>query len=543
MCNLNTLTLKHNHMKDFAELFSQLDQTTKTNAKVDALVRYFAQATEVDRLWAMALLAERRPKRTVNTTLLRTWAAEMANVPLWLFEESYHVVGDLAETIALVLPTREEEDEQSLTYWINYIRQFSSLEEAGKRERVRAAWASMDYGERFIFNKLITGNFRVGVSQKLMVRALSKYSNVEENVLAHRLMGNWSPDDISFEQLVFGENPRDDISKPYPFYLAYQLEDELESLGNPAEWLAEYKWDGIRGQIIVRDGQVFVWSRGEELVTDKYPEYQALANFLPDGTVLDGEIMPFKEGRPLPFQLLQTRIGRKNVTKKYLEEVPVVLICYDLLEWQGEDLREKPMAERRELLENLVENYPTAGVLLLSEKIEFDSWEDLTTIRLGSREKFSEGLMLKRKSSTYKTGRKRGDWWKWKVDALTIDAVMIYAQRGHGRRANLYTDFTFAVWDGDALVPFTKAYSGLTDAEFREITNWVRKNTLERFGPVRAVEPVQVFEIAFEGIQASSRHKSGVALRFPRISRWRKDKPAGEANTIGDLKEILAAHG
>ncbi len=530
-------------MKDFAELFSQLDQTTKTNVKVDALVGYFAQATEVDRMWAMALLAERRPKRTINTTLLRTWAAEMAEVPLWLFEESYHVVGDLAETIALVLPQPDLEDQQSLTYWINYIREFPKLEEAARRERVRAAWASMDYGERFIFNKLITGNFRVGVSQKLMVRALAKYAQVEENVLAHRLMGNWSPDDISFEQLVFGENPRDDISKPYPFYLAYQLEEALESLGNPDEWLAEYKWDGIRGQIIVRDGQVFVWSRGEELVTDKYPEYQALASFLPDGTVLDGEIMPFKDGRPLPFQLLQTRIGRKNVTKKYLEEVPVVLICYDLLEWQGEDLREKSMTERRELLENLLEKYPTSGILLLSEKIEFDSWEDLTTIRLGSREKFSEGLMLKRKSSTYKTGRRRGDWWKWKVDALTIDAVMIYAQRGHGRRANLYTDFTFAVWDGDALVPFTKAYSGLTDAEFREITNWIRKHTLERFGPVRAVEPVQVFEIAFEGIQASSRHKSGVALRFPRISRWRKDKPAAEANTMEDLKGILAAHG
>lgn len=526
-------------MKDFAAMFSQLDQTTKINVKVDALVGYFAQATEADRLWAMALLAERRPKRTVNTTLLRTWAAEMSGVPLWLFEESYHVVGDLAETIALVLPVRVGEDEQSLTYWINYIRQFSSVDDAAKRERVRSAWTTMDYGERFIFNKLITGNFRVGVSQKLMVRALAKYSKVEENVLAHRLMGNWSPDDTSFEQLVFGENPRDDISKPYPFYLAYQLENELETLGNPEEWQAEYKWDGIRGQIIVRDGQVFVWSRGEELVTDKYPEYQTLANFLPDGTVLDGEIMPFKDGRPLPFQLLQTRIGRKNVTKKYLDEVPVVLICYDILEWQGEDVRERPIVERRALLENLLEKYPTAGILLLSEVIEFESWEDLTAIRLGSREKFSEGLMLKRKNSTYKTGRRRGDWWKWKVDALVIDAVMIYAQRGHGRRANLYTDFTFAVWDGDALVPFTKAYSGLTDAEFREITNWVRKHTLEKFGPVRAVEPVQVFEIAFEGIQASSRHKSGVALRFPRMSRWRQDKPAAEANTIEDLKLIL----
>ncbi len=526
-------------MKDFADLFIKLDQTNKTNAKVDALVGYFEQATDSDRLWTMALMSHRRPRRTVNTTLLRTWAAAYSGVPLWLFEESYHVVGDLAETIALVLPKKEEDHEKSLTDWVNYIQDLKDLDDSEKRTQIFAAWSSMNYEERFIFNKLITGGFRVGVSQKLMVRALSRFSGVEENLLAHRLMGNWSPDDTTFKELVFEEHPQDDISRPYPFYLAYQLDEKPENLGEPAGWQAEYKWDGIRGQVIVREDEIFVWSRGEELVTDKFPEYEPLAKLLPNGTVLDGEILPFKDGKPLSFNVLQTRIGRKNITKKHLESAPVALMAYDLLEWQGKDIRQEPMQKRRELLENLVAKHNTNGTLLLSDTVEFNTWNELAELRENAREQHSEGIMLKRKDSPYRTGRKRGDWWKWKVDPLTIDAVMIYAQRGHGRRANLYTDFTFAVWDGDNLVPFTKAYSGLTDKEFNEITNWVKKNTVERFGPVRSVTPYHVFEIAFEGIQESSRHKSGVALRFPRISRWRKDKPKEEANTREDLLGIL----
>ncbi len=530
-------------MKLFANLFQQLDQTTKTNAKIAALADYFAEATEQDRLWTIALLSHRRPKRTVNTTLLRTWAAEYADVPLWLFEESYHVVGDLAETIALVLPNHPEDSDQSLTYWINYIRQLGEVQESEKQQKVLAAWQTLPYAQRFIFNKLITGGFRVGVSQKLMVKALAQYTALEESTLSHRLMGNWSPDDSTFEELILTENPRDDISKPYPFYLAYALDDEPTELGEPEAWIAERKWDGIRGQLIVRDDELFVWSRGEELVTDKFPEYAPLAQQLPNGTVLDGEIMPFKDGNPLPFNVLQTRIGRKNVTKGILQKAPVVLIAYDVLEWRGEDIREKPMQERRQILEHLVEKYPTNGVILLSEMVSFGNWEKLAKEREKSRQYYSEGIMLKRKDSPYKSGRKRGDWWKWKIDPLTIDAVMIYAQRGHGRRANLYTDFTFAVWDGDQLVPFTKAYSGLTDKEFRQITAWVNRNTIDRFGPVRSVTPTYVFEIAFEGIQASNRHKSGVALRFPRILRWRKDKPIEEANTLEDLKGLLELYG
>lgn len=530
-------------MKRFAQMFTTLDQTTKTNNKVDALADYFPQAAE-DILWAIAILSHRRPKRTVNTTQLRVWAAEYSGIPLWLFEDSYHVVGDLAETITLVLPKPTETSDHSLTYWINYIKGLADLEEEEKKVKIIDAWKQLSRPERYIFNKLITGNFRVGVSQKLMVRALAKYTEIEENLLMHRLMGNWTPDETSFEKLVLTENPLDDISKPYPFYLAYALEEDPTTLGTPSDWQIERKWDGIRGQIIIREGKVFVWSRGEELVTDKFPEYHELAKALPDGTVLDGEILPFQDSKPLGFNILQTRIGRKNITKNILKKAPVILMAYDLLEWEGKDIRPLPMAERRHLLEALVEKYDTGGILKLSELVDIKSWEHLEEERSISRQYFSEGLMLKRKDSEYKAGRKKGDWWKYKVDPLVIDAVMIYAQRGHGRRANLFSDFTFAVWDeAGGLVPFTKAYSGLTDKEFNEITAWVRKNTIERFGPVRSVTPTHVFEIAFEGIQASSRHKSGVALRFPRISRWRKDKPVKEANTLADLKGMLEVYG
>lgn len=530
-------------MKKFAELFTRLDQTNKTLAKVAALVDYFKKTDDSDRLHAMALLSHRRPKRGVKTSLMREWAAEIAGVPAWLFEDSYRVVGDLAETIALVLPPPTEHTDRSLTYWFNETKKLGSLSEEEKKERITSAWRGLNATERFLFNKLITGSFRVGVSQKLMMRALSQYSGQEENVIAHRLMGNWTPDSTTYEELILSENPLDDISKPYPFYLAYALENNPAELGAPDEWQIERKWDGIRGQLIVRNGELFVWSRGEELVTDKFPEYHPLAELLPDGTVLDGEILPFRDGKPLTFNILQTRIGRKNITKKILESAPVVLMAYDILEYQGEDIRERPLRKRREILENLADSLPPNDILLLSEVISPATWEDAAAERENSREHLSEGLMLKRKDSPYRAGRKKGDWWKWKVEPLTIDAVMIYAQQGSGRRANLYTDYTFAVWDGDKLVPFTKAYSGLTDAEFRSITAWVRKNTLERFGPVRSVKPRHVFEIAFEGINKSTRHKSGVALRFPRMLRWRKDKPVAEANTLEDLQKMLELYG
>ncbi|MBT8409294.1 MAG: ATP-dependent DNA ligase [Alphaproteobacteria bacterium] len=530
-------------MRQFAELFTRLDQTTKTTLKVAALASYFKTASENDTLWTIALLSGRRPKRTVTTTLLRAWAAERAGIPLWLFEESYPIVGDLAETIALVLPPPGSGSDNTLSDWIALIRGLAGADEPARKAAILQAWDRLETTERFVFNKLITGGFRMGVSQKLMTRALSRATGIDEADLAHRLMGDWSPDTVSFEGLILAPDPSADLSKPYPFYLAYQLDGAASDLGPPANWAAEHKWDGIRGQLILRGGEHFLWSRGEELMTDRFPELAALRDFIPPGTVLDGEVLAWAADAPLPFNALQKRIGRKTVPKKLLAEAPVILKAYDLLEWQGEDIRARPFAERRALLDALAGEVPADAPFAPSPLLEFADWQALASIRETSREIGAEGVMLKKLDAPYRDGRRKGDWWKWKVDPLVIDAVMIYAQQGHGRRANLFTDFTFAVRDGNALVPFTKAYSGLTDAEFREITAWVKKNTVERFGPVRSVTPAHVFEIAFEGIQQSPRHKSGVALRFPRMSRWRRDKPVDEANTVQDLKEMLRAYG
>lgn len=532
-------------MNRFAALFNAIDQSTKTTVKVAALADYFNDANDMDRLWTVALFSGRRPKRAVTTTRLREWAAEAANIPLWLFEDSYAVVGDLAETIALVLPPKKTRDNSNLSIWINDLRSLANVDEPDRKTFVLNAWQRLGGTERFVFNKLITGGFRMGVSQKLMTRALSRATGKPEAELAHRLMGNWHPDDVTWHQLIEAEDASADASRPYPFYLAYALEDGPEALGDPKDWRAEWKWDGIRGQLILRDSTYFVWSRGEELMTDRFPELARAIDHVPPGTVLDGELLvwPADQDKPSSFNALQARIGRKTVPKKLLTEAPVVLHAYDMLEWQGNDLREMPFADRRALLEKACADLPSEAPVRLSPQHRFNDWATLATLRSTAREENAEGLMLKRGDSPYLAGRKKGDWWKWKLDPLTIDAVMIYAQSGSGRRANLFTDFTFAVWNGNDLVPFTKAYSGLTDAEFREITAWVRKNTLQRFGPVRQVTPHHVFEIAFEGIQPSSRHKSGVALRFPRMSRWRQDKPLAEANTLDDLNEMLRIYG
>ena len=528
-------------MRALSNMFQSLDQTTSTNAKVEALAAYFKVASDSDKIWTIAMLSHRRPRRTVNYRLLGEWASEEAGLPEWLFAESYHVVGDLAETIAMLIPEgkRKKRSSRTLTDYMKLMIRLREEDDETKKKEITRVWRSMNQQERFIFNKLITGGLRVGVSQKLMVRALSKHTGIDENRLALRLMGKWDPSDTTFEQLVLAENSEEDLSRPYPFYLAYPLDMEAEQLGNIGEWQAERKWDGIRGQIIVRKGKLYVWSRGEELVTDKYPEFWPLAELLPDGTVMDGEILAYKDGRPLPFQAMQRRIGRKTVAKKHLQEIPVRMIVYDLLEWQGTDIRKSPLDQRRALLEQMLREHLVQDILNLSPVIDATTWTGLKEERLVAREHHCEGLMLKRKDSIYQVGRKRGDWWKWKVDPYSVDAVMIYAQRGHGRRANMYTDFTFAVWDDGKLVSFAKAYSGLKNEEFEEITRWVRRNTIERFGPVSVVPPVHVFELHFEGIARSGRHKSGIAVRFPRIHRWRKDKTPDQADTLAMLEALL----
>lgn len=527
-------------MKQFAELFSQLDQTNKTSEKVRILKAYFEVAPDKDKLWALALFTHKRPRRQIRTSLLKEWVAEVSKVPMWLFAESYSVVGDLAETFALLLPPPASEQDRGLSWWIDFFVALGKEDDATKKEKVLLAWQSMTQQEIFVFTKLMTGSFRIGVSQSLVVRAVSEVAKVEQSVVAHRIMGHWHPDTTTFQSLILEESPDDNLSRPYPFYLAYPLESPPENLGPPQDWQAEWKWDGIRGQLIMRKNSVFIWSRGEELVTDKFPELADLAHSLPNGTVLDGEILPFKDNKPLPFGILQTRIGRKNLSKKHLQDAPVSFMAYDVLEWQEKDYRQQPLTERRRTLEKLHQELaPNNPQFLISTLVNFSQWDDLIASRNSSRQMFAEGLMLKALTSDYKVGRKRGDWWKWKIDPLTIDGVLIYAQKGSGRRADLYTDYTFGLWENQELIPFAKAYSGLTDEEIRKVDAFVKRNTKEKFGPVRTVTPKLVFEIAFEGIQKSTRHKSGVALRFPRIMRWRRDKNVEDANSLEELKGIL----
>ncbi|MBA3829864.1 MAG: ATP-dependent DNA ligase [Taibaiella sp.] len=519
-------------MRRFAQLIEQLNNTTKTNDKRDALVAYLHDAADADKLWLVALFTGRRPRRVVSSRLLSEWCMELADIQPWLFMESYHAVGDLAETISLILPPATEEDtEESVTDLMLQIQKLQKADDAAKKAFVLQQWKHLSPASALIFNKLLTGGFRIGVSQNMVIQALALYAGKEVQEVAHLISGSCDPYSITFATLIHESNIAVDASKPYPFFLAYPLEAELEDMGEPEEWQIEWKWDGIRGQLIRRGGSLYLWSRGEELITDKFPEIESLLPLLPDGVVLDGEVLSYRNGLPLSFQYLQTRITRKTVSKKQLTDAPVVFMAYDLLEYEGNDLRTMPMEERRALLEQLVSGI-TSAHLILSPLVMIKEWNELPQRMPEVRENGCEGFMLKRRSSAYQAGRRRGDWWKWKVAPLTVDAVMIYAQKGHGKRSNFYTDYTFAVRDGAQLVPFAKAYSGLTDKEITEVDKFIRQNSMEQFGPVRTVKPAMVFEIAFEGIAESNRHKSGVAVRFPRILRWRTDKKVEEINTV-----------
>ncbi|MDA9554790.1 ATP-dependent DNA ligase [Pelobium sp.] len=536
-------------MKSFAQLFLSLDETNKTNEKVKVLVDYLQTVSDEDKINMLALFTGRKPKRQINSTQLKDWAMELTHIPEWLFKESYDVVGDLAETISLLLPPPRNQQDKTLTEWIAEINSIQNFDETQKKEWLLNAWDSLQQQEKFVFNKILTGGFRVGVSQSLVIKAIAQISGLEATVLAHRLMGNWQPQNFSFQDLTAAEDGSSDHSRPYPFFLAHPIQETSEKnksveelkneLGKADEWQAEFKWDGIRAQIIKRANEIFIWSRGEDLATDKFPELHSFINDLPNGTVLDGEILAFKDNKPLPFNILQTRIGRKSISKKLLQENPVAFIAYDVMEFEHQDIRNKSQEARRFILEQVQAASNHQDIFRISEIILANNWENLALAREKSRELMAEGLMLKRKSAAYQVGRKRGDWWKWKIDPLSIDAVMIYAQKGHGRRADLYTDYTFAVWQGDKLVPFAKAYSGLTDKEIKQVDAFVKRNTLEKFGPVRTVKPELVFEIGFEGINRSTRHKSGVALRFPRILRWRIDKKKEEADSLDSLIALL----
>ncbi len=529
-------------MKNFTNLYLKLDQTNKTNDKIAAMVKYFETADPKNAAWAIYFLSGRKPKRIIPTAKLREWAGEVSGVEEWLFEKSYDAVGDLAETIALLLPDHENASDLPLHIWVEQgILPLRNESEEAQKVAVLEAWSELDSDQRFIWNKLVTGSFRVGVSQRLVTRALSQFSEIETETIAHRLMGTWQPDAEFYTNLIDKDASDADISRPYPFFLAHQADFPIEDLGEIGEWQIEWKWDGIRAQLIRRENESFLWSRGEDLITERFPEIADASEFLPDGTVLDGEILAWSGGEVMPFAQLQRRIGRKTIGKKLLKEVPVAILCYDLLEFEGEDWRAKEITERRAKMEEILKNLPDEAnqKIISSPVIEEKTWKDLAELRKESRARQVEGFMLKRKTSPYRVGRPRGDWWKWKIEPLTVDAVMIYAQRGTGKRASLYTDYTFAVWSGDELVPFAKAYSGLTDAEIRKVDNFVRRNTIETFGPVRSVKKKLVFEIAFEGIQISTRHKSGIAVRFPRILRWRKDKKPEDADSLETIHALL----
>lgn len=527
-------------MKAFVDLFDAIDGTTKTTQKVQAITAYLQQAKEADKVFAIAILIGIKPKRAVKTTDLRLWASERSGIPLWLLEESYFIVGDLAETITHIIPSGIAQQDLSLRAIFADLSTLKTRAYEQQKALILSYWDQLSGSALFVFNKFITGNLRIGVSRKLVVKALAQYLALDEASIEHRLIGKWDPFQETMESLFLSNIAEDKHFLPYPFYLAYPVEADLENLGSLSDWILEAKLDGIRGQLIVRKGELFVWSRGEDLMTEKFQEFQHLNTILPDGTVIDGEIIPWKDGRPLDFNVMQTRIGRKNLSKKALAEAPLVMVCYDLLEWEGRDIRQLPLVERRALLIELLATHAVSDVLLLSAERHFNSWEEAAQFRAEARTHDAEGLMLKRRTSSYEVGRKRGNWWKWKTQPMTIDGVLIYAQSGHGRRANLFTDYTFAVWDAGQLVPFAKAYSGLTDKELLSIDNWIKRNTLQKFGPVRSVKAELVFELAFEGINLSPRHKSGIALRFPRILRWRKDKPAAEANSKADLLNLIA---
>ena len=532
-------------MRRFAALYRRLDRSTATGDKRAALIDYFRQAPPEDAAWALWLLAGGKiggaRAKIAGTGELRDWIAEASGNPAWLVEESYHHVGDLAETLTLLLddPPPEARDDTPLHAWIEQrLLGVAGADAATRQALVLHAWQSLACDERLAFNKLLTGALRVGVSQRMVQQALAEMSGVDIARIAQRMLGAWSPSpDFLRALLTEGELPGD-RAQPYPFFLASPLEAPVESLGPIGDWLLEWKWDGIRVQLIRRGGDIALWSRGEERLDGRFPEIEHALATLPGDAVIDGELLGWRDGdAPLPFTALQTRIQRRKPGPKILADTPARVLAYDLLEHDGRDLRAAPLAERRALLEGLLGAHGDPRIVV-SPTLQAPDWEAAAALRTGARERGVEGLMLKRRLSTYQVGRRHGDWWKWKIDPLTIDAVLLYAQPGHGRRSALYTDYTFGLWDGDALVPVAKAYSGLDDKEILRLDRWIRANTVERFGPVRALTPLHVFELGFEAVNRSTRHKSGIAVRFPRILRWRHDKPPTEADRLETLQAL-----
>lgn len=526
-------------MKQFAQLVAAVDQATQAEAKVNAMAAYLSSVGEEDKMWMLALFCQKRPKRSLKTDQLREWVAEYLAIPDWLIEVSYQSVGDLPETLSLLLPRPEEaREDHSLAFWMKQIQDLSRADPEDQKAFLFEAWKSLDANQRFVIHKLLTGGFRSSVPGKLLVKAISHSTGLAENAIANRLTGAWTPETTTYQDLFFSEDEADRLSRPYPFQSAGSIDSHPSDLGDLEAWQTEWQWEGIRVQLIKRGGELFLWSRGGELITEKVPEVQALAERIPDGTVIEGELLAVKDDMILPMSFLQARINKKTLAKKQLLDTPCLIMAFDLLEENGQDIRTLSLTERSQKLATLVSHVANPDILRFSEALSASSWEEIAERREEARDRQASGLMLRRKTSAYQAGPEQTDWWKWKVDPLTVEAVLIYAQRGRG--PNTYSEYTFAVWnEEDTLVPVAKVTPGLEDSEMKEVNSWIKQHTVERFGPVRSVTGELVFEIAFEEIHHSKRHKSGVVVRSPRMLRWRKEKKASEADRLVFLKGLI----
>ena len=527
-------------MRQFAALIRKLELSSRQNEKVLVLSAYFQEAAEKDRVWAIALLSQRRPSRTMTLRQMKKWALEFSGIPEWLFEESYQIVGDLAETIALILPPPTGQAEQGLSHWIETITELKGRASEAQKALVFKSWEVLDKAERFQFNKLVTGSFRVSVSQRLMTRALSLATGMPETVLAHRISGGWDPESTAFQDLVREQSPTEEAGRPYPFQRIHPLEEGPNVLGETSGYLIDWKWEGIRCQLIRRSSNSFIWSEKGELITGAFPAIASALDNFPEGLVLDGEIVIMQDAGVGPASGIEKRLGMKKPGPKALRELPAAFIAFDILEREGTDLRDRPLLERKQQLLDLAGQVDATGeVILFSDPLPVNDWADVAGFRAEARNMRADGLLIKKRELPYRSGDVEGPWLHWKPEAHTINALLIYATRGQGGSTRQYTDLSFAVWAGDQLVPFTRTIEGLPEEDMAELSSWIRENTVERFGPVRSVRAEQVFEIAFEGIEPSSRHRSGLILRSPRILRWCRGLTPDRAGKLSSLKKLL----
>ena len=537
-------------MEAFATLFERLDQTTSTNEKVRIMAEFFRKQDAETCAWTLFFLSGQKPKQLVGSAKLRQWSQALVNYPDWMVEDCYAAVGDTAEMVSLMLAATGRTGESqptgalSLGEWMSHrLLPLANMDDDSRRRHIIGWWQQLQPKEIFILNKLLTGSLRIGVSETLVYRALAEVLALPQAVVASRLVGTWRPSGEFFTSLGLSADKtscgeQTESLLPLPFCLAAPLDRQPAELGDIGEWQCEWKWDGVRCQAVKAGTMLEIWSRGEERITNALPDLARALAKVPGDWIIDGEIVAGDWKRPGSFHALQKRLNRKNPSAALVAANPVSFLAYDLLHLNGEPWTHRPLTERRDGLQALLDPPVTADIGL-SPLLTPSSWAEVAALRSVARSHGAEGVMIKGRRTRYETGRKRGIWFKWKTDPLTIDAVLTAAQPGTGRRASLYTDYTFSLWKGQELIPVAKAYSGLNDAEVRELDGWIRKHTAERFGPVRAVEPLRVFELGFEGISRSDRHKSGFAVRFPRILRERTDKTPDDADTISSLQQLL----